>query len=62
MLSVIGSFLATWLLLGFIVYMVSYIDYVECLRNIGVLLVMFLIGWIPAVFVGHDIEKLLKQK
>lgn len=62
MLSFIGSFLATWLILGFIVYMVSYINYVECLRHTGVLLAMFFVGWVPAIFVAQDVEELLKNK
>ena len=57
MLAVIASLVITWLSLGLIMYVVSDMTYKECISNSGIAYLMLLIGWIPAVIVGADLEK-----
>lgn len=59
MLAIIGTFLLTWILLASIAAYLSG----DCFRNsftgMGVMLMMFLFGWIPAVVVGIDLDEKL---
>ena len=59
MLAIIGTFLLTWILLASIAAYLSE----DCFRNsftgTGVMLMMFLFGWIPAIVVGIDLDEKL---
>lgn len=55
MVSIITTLLLTWLLTGFVTFLCSDWTFRESLLKCGVIVFMFLIGWIPAVIVGEDI-------
>lgn len=60
LVSFIGTTLLTWLLLGTIYYMFSSnnIAFKEACTSSGIILLMFLFGWIPGVIVLTDLEKI----
>lgn len=52
----------TWLFFGMIGYIASDISYKECLRDEGLIVSMFMLGWIPGVVVMYDIMESKKNK
>lgn len=57
MLSVIGTFAATWLLIGTVGYLLSDdVLFKEVMRHPIVLGIMFTIGWAPSVIVCNDLD------
>ena len=61
MLAVIATFLTTWCVMGLIGYLLSDLSYKECMVDSVTLFLMFIIGWIPAIIVGSDLDKQLKE-
>jgi len=60
MLAFIATLIITWLASGGIHYMVSTISfYKESLTSSPVLYFMLIIGWVPAVIVGADLDRYL---
>lgn len=57
MLAVIATFLITWCVLGSIGYLLSDLSFRDCLTHGATLMIMMLVGWIPAVIVGSDIHE-----
>lgn len=56
MLTAIGTFVVTWLILASFVYCLSDdVSFKEIMRNPVTMLFMFIIGWIPSVIVSTDI-------
>lgn len=62
MLAVIATFLITWCVMGLIGYLLSDLSYRDCMTNGATIMIMFIIGWIPAVFVGSDLNDHLNFK
>lgn len=60
MLGVLGTLLITWLSLGLMHYLLSDVLYKESLLSNPVLAGMILIGWVPSVIVGVDLDKYLE--
>lgn len=61
MILTIVSFIITYLSVGFIGWVLSCdATYVECLRSIPLIIIMFTFGWIPAIVVSNDLDKHLK--
>jgi hypothetical protein len=56
MLAVIATFLITWCVLGSIGYLLSDLPFRECLTHGATLMILLLIGWIPAIVVGNDVH------
>ena len=61
MLAIIATFLLTWCVMGLIGWMLSDLSYKECMTNGGTLFFFILFGWIPAIIVGADLDKNLKE-
>jgi hypothetical protein len=61
MLAVIVTTLITWIVMGLIGWCVSDLSFRDCLTHSGTLMLMLLIGWIPAVFVGSDLSEHLNR-
>lgn len=60
MLAFIATLIITWLALGGIHYMLSTISfYKESLTSNPVIGCMLVIGWVPAIIVGADLDKYL---
>lgn len=57
MIAVVAAFVITWLLIGSLAYFLSDLQYKEALTQPGLLVFMFIFGWIPAVIVGSDLEQ-----
>lgn len=57
MISVVVVFLITWFLLGSLVYALSDLSLKAALTSPGVMMIMFIFGWIPAVIVGSDLDE-----
>ena len=62
MLAVIATFLITWCVLGSIGYLLSDLQFKECLICAPTILIMFIVGWIPAIIVGNDVDKHLNSR
>ena len=61
MLAVIATFLITWCVLGLIGYLLSDLSFRDCMTNGGTIMIMFIIGWIPASIVGYDVNEQLNS-
>jgi hypothetical protein len=59
MVAVIGTFIATACLLGFIGWCLSDMSYKQCMSDTGLHVLMVVFGWIPSVFVGSDLSDML---
>jgi peptidoglycan biosynthesis protein MviN/MurJ (putative lipid II flippase) len=62
MLAVILTALCTWFALSLMVYTLSNMTFKESATSYGVILIMMIVGWIPSIIVGIDIEEKLKYK
>ena len=61
MLAAIATTLITWCVMGLIGYLLSDCSYKECMVDSITLFLMLIIGWIPAIIVGSDLDKQLKE-
>ena len=57
MLAVIATFLSTWCVLGLIGWCISDLSFKNCLIHGATLMLMLVLGWIPAVIVGSDVQE-----
>jgi hypothetical protein len=55
MLAVVITLIITYITLGLFHFLLSTCTFRESLISRPVVMVMFVIGWIPAVIVGHDV-------
>lgn len=62
MLAVILTAFCTWSTLSLMVYTLSNMTFKESATSYGVILIMMIVGWIPSLIVGIDIEEKLKYK
>jgi hypothetical protein len=56
MLAVIVTTLTTWCVMGLIGYLLSDLLFRDCMTHGGTLMLMLIFGWIPAIFVGSDLN------
>jgi lysozyme family protein len=56
MLAVIATTLITWIVIGLIGWMFSDLSFRDCMTNGGTIMIMFILGWIPASIVGYDVS------
>lgn len=61
MLAVIATFLSTWCVLGLIGYLLSDLSFRDCLICGPTLVLMLVLGWIPAIIVGSDVQERLNS-
>ena len=61
MLAVIATILITWCVMGLIGWMLSDLSYRDCMTNSATIMLMFIIGWIPSIIVGADLDKNLNE-
>ena len=61
MLAAIATTLITWCVMGLIGYLLSDLSYRDCMVDSVTLFLMLLVGWIPAIIVGSDLDKQLKE-
>lgn len=62
MLAVIGTFIATWVVLGFMcMFFSDYSNLSDAMQNGLVLLAMIIFGWIPSAIVGSDYNEKLER-
>jgi hypothetical protein len=61
MLAVIATILITWCVLGLIGYLLSDLSFRDCMTNGATIMIMFIIGWIPASIVGYDVNEHLNS-
>lgn len=61
MLAVIATFLITWCVMGLIGYLLSDASYRDCMTHGGTLMLLMIIGWIPAIVVGNDVNEQLNS-
>lgn len=57
MLAVIATFLITWIVLGTIGWCMSDLSFKECLKHDATIFIMLVLGWVPAIFVGSDVQE-----
>lgn len=57
MLAVIATLLITWCVMGLIGWCISDLSFKDCLTHGGTLMLMLIVGWIPAIIVGNDIDE-----
>ena len=56
MLSVVITFLITWMTIGLLCFILSESTLKQSLIETPVIMFMLIIGWIPCVIVGRDLE------
>ena len=61
MLAVVATFLGTWIVLGLIGWLLSDLRFRHCLTHGATLMIMMIVGWIPALIVGQDVHDHLKH-
>lgn len=62
MVGCVITFLLTWLSVATLAYLLASVtDFKTCATNGGTLMFMLIFGWIPAVIVGYDLDKNLKN-
>jgi hypothetical protein len=61
MLAVIATFLITWCVMGLIGWCLSDLSFKECITHGGTLMLLTIIGWIPASIVGCDVNEHLNS-
>jgi len=61
MLAVLATILLTWCVMGLIGWMLSDLSYRDCMTNSATIMLMFIIGWIPSIIVGADLDKKFKE-
>jgi len=59
MLAFIATILITWCVIGSIGWMLSDLSYKECMTHNRTFFFMLLIGWLPALVVTYDLDKIL---
>jgi lysozyme family protein len=59
MLAILATFLITWFVIGTIGYLLSDLSFRDCMTNGATIMIMFIIGWIPASIVGYDLDEYL---
>jgi hypothetical protein len=57
MLAVLATLLIVWCTIGLIGWMLSDLSYKDCMTNPATIMIMFIIGWIPAIIVGADLDE-----
>ena len=61
MLAILATFLITWFVIGTIGYLLSDLSFRDCMTNGATIMIMFIIGWIPASIVGYDLDEHLNS-
>ena len=61
MLAVIATLIATWTTFSLIGYILSDTSLRDCFTHGGTLFAMLIIGWVPSVIIGADLDKQLKD-
>ena len=61
MLAVIATLLTTWIVMGTIGWCLSDLSFRDCITHGGTLMLMLIVGWIPAIIVGDDVNDHLKS-
>jgi len=61
MLAVIATLIITWLIISLFFYALSDMTYKESCSYQGTFCMMLLIGWIPALIIGSDLDEKLKN-
>lgn len=61
MLAVIATFLITWIVMGLIGWCLSDLSFKECMSDDATIMLMFIIGWMPCLFVASDLNDYLKD-
>jgi len=61
MLAVIATLLTTWCVMGTIGWCLSDLSFRDCITHGGTLMLMLIVGWIPAIIVGNDVDDHLKS-
>ena len=60
MLACLGMFIANAMMFGFIGYLLSDLTYKQCMQHPAVFMIMLIVGWIPSVVLGMDLDEKLK--
>ena len=60
MLAVLATILITWCVMGLIGYLLSDLSYRDCMTSGATLFLMLVLGWIPAIILGADLDKTLE--
>lgn len=60
MLAVLATLLITWFVIGTIGYLLSDDTFKQSMSNGRTFFFMILLGWIPCIIVGADLDKTLE--
>jgi len=61
MLCVVASLMATWLFIATITYFLSDLNFKSCFSAGSTIGIMLLIGWVPSIMVGSDLDSKMKS-
>jgi len=59
MLALVATFMLTWMLISSIGYFLSDYTFRECATACPTIMFTLVVGWIPCIFVGDDLSKIL---
>ena len=54
------TFMLTWCFFAFIDWCLTESTYKMCMTDQGVLLCLIVIGWVPSIMIGGDLDELIK--
>jgi hypothetical protein len=62
MLICISSFILSWIFCGVIGYLLTdNVTFKYCISHPATVYIMLLIGWFPALIIGHDLNNTIKN-
>lgn len=61
MLAVIASLLTTWTSMSIIGWVLSDMSLRECYTHSATIMLMLLVGWIPAIIIASDLDKRIED-
>ena len=60
MLCLVATLITTWLFVAVITYFLSDIDFKSCFSKGSTISIMLLIGWVPSIIIGSDLDSKMK--
>ena len=60
MLCLIATLITTWLFVAIITYFLSDLDFKSCFSAGSTIGIMLLIGWVPSIIIGSDLDSKIK--
>lgn len=60
MLCLVATLITTWLFIAVITYFLSDLEFESCFSAGSTIGIMLLIGWVPSIIIGSDLDSKMK--